>query len=55
MRGLDGRRAERAAGVSTDKLGLATPWLIAAALIVFAGVSLAVWNGRRGKEAPRPR
>ncbi|MBA7603493.1 hypothetical protein ES703_10604 [subsurface metagenome] len=36
--------------VPTDKLGLAMPWILAAALIVAAGVSLAVWNRKRGAE-----
>jgi len=28
------------------------PWVIAAALIVVAGVSLVVWNRKRGGETP---
>jgi len=36
--------------VPTDKLGLIMPWIIAAALIVVAGVSLAIWNKKRGAE-----
>ncbi len=36
--------------VPTDKLGLVAPWIMAAALIVAAGVSLAVWNRKRGGE-----
>ena len=39
----------------TDKLGLVMPWLIAAvALIVLAGVSLAVWNRRQGAQRGSP-
>ncbi len=34
----------------TDKSGLVMPWIMAAALIVVAGVSLAVWNKKRGAE-----
>ncbi|MGB2798337.1 MAG: thrombospondin type 3 repeat-containing protein [Dehalococcoidia bacterium] len=35
----------------TDKLGLMMPWIMAAgALIVLGGVSLAIWNGKRGTE-----
>ncbi len=33
--------------VPTDKLGLVAPWMLAAALIVAAGVSLAIWNRKR--------
>jgi len=32
----------------TDKSGIAMPWIMAAALIVVAGVSLAVWHRKRG-------
>ena len=35
----------------TDKLGLMMPWIMATgALIVLGGVSLAIWNRKRGKE-----
>jgi len=34
----------------TDKSGLAMPWIVAAALIVVAGVSLAIWHRKRGAE-----
>ncbi|MBA7593539.1 hypothetical protein ES703_00463 [subsurface metagenome] len=36
--------------VPTDKLGLVMPWIMAGALIVAAGVSLALWNRKRGGE-----
>jgi len=34
----------------TDKGGLVMPWIMAAALIVVAGVSLSLWNRKRGAE-----
>jgi beta propeller repeat protein len=34
--------------IPTDKLGLVMPWIVAAALILAAGVSLAVWKRKRG-------
>jgi hypothetical protein len=36
--------------IPTDKLGLVMPWIMAAALIVVGGVSLAIWNKKRGTE-----
>ncbi len=36
--------------IPTDKLGLVMPWIMASALIVVAGVSLALWNRKRGTE-----
>ncbi|MGB2798335.1 MAG: hypothetical protein WBC82_00565 [Dehalococcoidia bacterium] len=37
--------------IPTDKLGLLMPWIMAAgALRVLAGVSLAIWSKRRGRE-----
>jgi hypothetical protein len=36
--------------LSTDKLGLVMPWILASALIVVAGVWLALWNKRQGAE-----
>ena len=38
--------------IPTDKSGLVMPWIIGGALIVVAGVSLAIWNRRRGAERP---
>jgi len=34
--------------IPTDKTGLVMPWVIAVGLIVVVGVSLAMWNRRRG-------
>jgi len=36
--------------IPTDKAGLVMPWIMASALIVVAGVSLALWNRKRGAE-----
>ena len=36
--------------IPTDKSGLVMPWIVAGALIVVAGVSLAIWNRKRGGE-----
>ena len=36
--------------IPTDKPGLVMPWIAAGALIVAAGVSLAIWNRKRGGE-----
>jgi hypothetical protein len=36
--------------IPTDKLGLVMPWSIAVAVIVVAGVSLAMWNNKRRME-----
>ena len=34
----------------TDKMGVATPWIIAAAVLTIAAISLVVWNRRHRKE-----
>jgi len=36
--------------IPTDKAGLVMPWIMAAALIVVAGVSLSLWNRKWGAE-----
>ncbi len=38
--------------VPVDKLGLITPWVIAVALVMVAGVWLGIWNRRRRTASP---